>query len=58
MQGCDTLLLNGDLQQAASDHFNMIFAGEYDAPADLPEIYSRVHFNWCVDLSDGDNSRG
>lgn len=36
---------------------NMAFEGPYRNPADLADIYGRVHFSWCVDfLDDGTNS--
>jgi succinoglycan biosynthesis protein ExoL len=50
------LLGEAKLLAAIGDRKNVTFAGEYLAPVDLPAIYSQVHFNWCVDLDDGDNS--
>jgi succinoglycan biosynthesis protein ExoL len=57
MRGFPSLLGNDVLSQAIQSRPNMVFGGEYLAPDQLPEIYSRVHFNWCADLSDGENSR-
>ena len=31
---------------------NVVYDGRYRYPDDLPEIYSRVHFNWCFDFAD------
>ena len=39
------------------DRANIVYDGEYSAPDDLGRVYSGIHFNWCVDLDDGDNSR-
>ncbi len=57
IRGCATLLGQQKLLDVIRDRENMVFEGEYFAPFELPEIYSKVHFNWCVDLGDGDNSR-
>ncbi len=57
LRGCVTLIGKETLMNAIRHRQNMIFEGEYLAPDDLPDIYSRVHFNWCIDLCDGDNSR-
>lgn len=57
IRGHASLLGKDALQQAIGDRENMIFDGEYAAPADLREIYSKVHFNWCVDLCGGKNSQ-
>ena len=56
IRGCASLLGEGKLLEVIRDRDNMIFHGEYSAPSDLPEIYSHVHFNWCVDLCGGKNS--
>jgi succinoglycan biosynthesis protein ExoL len=56
MRGCASLLGEETLQRVVAGRDNMIFAGEYDAPDELPAIYSQVHFNWCGDFSDGLNS--
>lgn len=55
--GCASLLGESKLREVVSCRDNMEFAGEYSAPGDLPQIYANVHFNWCIDLSGGDNSR-
>ena len=34
------------------EHDNLIYDGEYRAPDDLAEMYSKVHFCWSVDLAD------
>ena len=57
LRGFASLLGEQVLQDAIASCDNIHFEGEYDAPNDLPEIYGRVHFNWCADLSDGLNSR-
>jgi hypothetical protein len=57
MRGCASLLGDGTLQRAIAERPNMVFEGEYTAPDDFPAIYACVHFNWCVDLAGGDNSR-
>jgi succinoglycan biosynthesis protein ExoL len=45
------------LEEAVRARPNMAFEGPYRNPADLAEIYGRVHFSWCVDfLDDGTNS--
>jgi succinoglycan biosynthesis protein ExoL len=57
MRGCPSLLGARRLENAIGGRPNMVFAGEYVAPAEFASIYSNVHFNWCADFSDGDNSR-
>jgi succinoglycan biosynthesis protein ExoL len=57
IRGHASLLGEQTLQEAIRGRDNMIFDGEYCAPADLAEIYSKVHFNWCVDLCGGKNSQ-
>jgi succinoglycan biosynthesis protein ExoL len=57
MRGFPSLLGNDVLRQAIQNRPNIVFEGEYLAPDQFPEIYSRVHFNWCGDLSDSENSR-
>ena len=56
MRGCASLLGEESLMKSCEHRANMTFGGEYDAPDELPEIYSQVHFNWCADFSDGVNS--
>ena len=56
IRGCATLLGEGKLLEVVRERDNMIFDGEYNAPGDLREIYSHVHFNWCIDLCGGKNS--
>jgi succinoglycan biosynthesis protein ExoL len=56
MRGCASLLPEQVLRQAMHGRPQLIFSGEYVAPDDLPVIYTQVHFNWCVDFSDGENS--
>ena len=56
IRGCASLLGEQKLLDAIGDRENMVFEGEYCAPQELPEIYSKVHFNWCVDLCGGKNS--
>jgi len=57
LRGCPSLLGEGVLERAIRGRDNMSFSGEYSAPEDLPAIYAKVHFNWCGDFSDGENSR-
>jgi succinoglycan biosynthesis protein ExoL len=56
MRGCASLLGEESLRSEIQQRRNMVYDGEYDAPDQLPEIYSQVHFNWCADFSDGLNS--
>ncbi|MCA9263646.1 MAG: hypothetical protein KDA60_07340 [Planctomycetales bacterium] len=56
LRGCTSLLDSSILQRAMHSRPNLVFAGEYNAPDELPEIYAQVHFNWCADFSDGPNS--
>ncbi|GAB4363727.1 MAG: succinoglycan biosynthesis glycosyltransferase ExoL [Kiloniellaceae bacterium] len=44
-------------ERAIAGHPNMVYAGEYRNPDDLPAIYGRVHFTWAFDFLDaGGNS--
>jgi len=46
-----------EIQAACHERSNMIYAGPYRSPADLPLVYGPVHFSWCVDFLDlGSNS--
>jgi glycosyltransferase involved in cell wall biosynthesis len=36
---------------------NVTDLGPYQYPEDIPKLYQGVHLNWCLDLSDGLNSR-
>lgn len=56
IRGCLTLLGEQKLRDAIGNRQNMVFDGEYCAPGELSAIYSNIHFNWCIDLSDGMNS--
>ncbi len=56
IRGCASLLGERKLLDVIRNRENMIFEGEYCAPGELPAIYSKVHFNWCVDLCGGENS--
>jgi succinoglycan biosynthesis protein ExoL len=56
LRGSVSLLGEESLQRAINGRANVVFEGEYDAPKDLPLIYSKVHFNWCADFSGGENS--
>ncbi len=56
IRGCASLLGKQKLLEVVEQRDNMMFEGEYVAPEDLPAIYSQIHFNWCVDLVDGQNS--
>jgi succinoglycan biosynthesis protein ExoL len=56
MRGCASLIGEQSVLDAVRGRENMVYEGEYKAPEELPLIYSRVHFNWCADLSEGDNS--
>jgi len=45
-------------EQAIAGHPNMVYGGEYRNPADLAEIYGRVHLTWAFDfLDEGTNSK-
>jgi succinoglycan biosynthesis protein ExoL len=56
IRGYASLLGEDKLQQVIRNRPNMVFEGEYVAPQDLAEVYSDVHFNWCVDLDGCENS--
>ena len=57
MRGCASLLGEKLLADAIGNRPNMVFEGEYRAPDEFAAIHTNVHFNWCADFSDGDNSR-
>lgn len=57
IRGCASLLGESKLMDVIDRRENMVFEGEYCAPDELERIYSDVHFNWCVDLCGGENSR-
>ena len=57
LRGCTSLLPDGALAQALKNRPNVVYGGDYNAPEDLPALYAAVHFNWCGDFSDGDNSQ-
>lgn len=45
------------IEQASSTRTNFVYGGPYASPQDLPTIYGKVHFTWCVDYLDpGTNS--
>jgi hypothetical protein len=47
----------GEIAAVCRRHSNIRYFGPYESPADLSEIYSRVHFSWCIDFLDaGANS--
>jgi succinoglycan biosynthesis protein ExoL len=56
IRGYASLLGDQKLTNVIRHRDNMIFEGEYCAPGELLAIYSKVHFNWCVDLCGGENS--
>lgn len=56
IRGCATLMGEQNLMNVIGHRENMVFEGEYCAPEELTAIYSKVHFNWCVDLCGGKNS--
>lgn len=56
MRGCASLLGEQRLLRAIDSRPNMLFGGAYKAPEEFATIHAKIHFNWCVDLSDGDNS--
>ena len=35
---------------------NILYEGRYKIPDDLPGMMSKIHFNWCGDLSDSDGN--
>jgi succinoglycan biosynthesis protein ExoL len=46
-----------EIEAACRGRSNMVYAGPYRSPADLPLVYGPVHFSWCIDLLDaGSNS--
>lgn len=46
------------ISDTLSRNSNITYHGRYKSPEDLPVLYGKVHFNWCVDLSAADyNSR-
>ena len=57
IRGYASLLGDQKLKNVIRHRDNVIFEGEYCAPEELRAIYSKVHFNWCVDLCGGENSR-
>ncbi len=56
LRGHASLLGERTLLDAIRGNPNMVYEGEYSAPKELAEIYSRVHFSWCGDLCGGENS--
>ncbi len=56
IRGYASLLGDRKLMEVIGPRANMVFEGEYRAPRELAEIYSKVHFNWCGDLCGGENS--
>lgn len=42
------------VREVAHRHPNIIFGGPYANPADLPEIYGKVHMTWAADFLDAD----
>jgi succinoglycan biosynthesis protein ExoL len=45
------------IEAATAGRRNIVYGGPYVAPCDLADIYSNVHFTWCVDYLDaGGNS--
>ncbi len=56
LRGWVSLLGEQKLMDVICQRDNMVYDGQYVAPTEFPDIYSKVHFNWCVDLDDGDNS--
>lgn len=57
IRGRPAASLGADLAAAAAATPGMTFHGPYDRAADLPRIYSEVHFSWTADfLEAGANS--
>jgi succinoglycan biosynthesis protein ExoL len=45
------------IEAACARRANMLYGGPYASPRDLPDIYAKVHFAWCIDYLDvGSNS--
>jgi succinoglycan biosynthesis protein ExoL len=40
------------IEAACGQRDNMLYGGPYASPRDLPAIYSKVHFAWCIDYLD------
>jgi succinoglycan biosynthesis protein ExoL len=40
------------IEAACGQRANMLYGGPYASPRDLPAIYAKVHFAWCVDYLD------
>jgi succinoglycan biosynthesis protein ExoL len=40
------------IEAACGQRDNMLYGGPYASPRDLPAVYSKVHFAWCVDYLD------
>ena len=57
LRGCASLLGEELLLDTLRGRDNVVYEGEYSGPEDFESIYSQVHFNWCADFGDGDNSK-
>jgi succinoglycan biosynthesis protein ExoL len=57
-RGVLTTVAEDRFRAALAAHPNMVFAGDYENPRDLAEIYGEVDFAWAIDLEHADhNSR-
>jgi succinoglycan biosynthesis protein ExoL len=57
-RGVLTTVGEARFRAALARHPNMVFAGDYENPRDLAEIYNEVDFAWAIDLEHADhNSR-
>lgn len=56
MRGWASLLGEQTLLDSLHGRKNVVYGGEYGGPEEFQSIYSQVHFNWCADFGDGDNS--
>jgi succinoglycan biosynthesis protein ExoL len=45
-------LTGAAIEAACGQRDNMLYGGPYASPRDLPAIYSKVHFAWCIDYLD------
>ncbi len=57
LRGCASLLGEQKLLDTIRGRQNVVYEGEYRGPDEFEAIYSQVHFNWCADFGDGDNSK-
>jgi succinoglycan biosynthesis protein ExoL len=57
MRGYPHQMTEEEIHHAIKDLPNFEYGGSYRTPDDLPEMMSRIHLNWCIDVrSIDDNS--